>query len=172
MALRAALAANAETRQVSPPPPSSPSKKGFSSRDKEPAQIVPVTPEEAGIDPVEAGPEPGPGVELTCAGLRGWSGEDGLVQAGPLPEQRFGPGVHGLRLQAAGLEVQVRLEVPSTRGRPTRLALRSVPAAVVRLGGRPRGMTPLGGLELSPGTHRLELAVAGEPPLELTLAVR
>jgi eukaryotic-like serine/threonine-protein kinase len=179
MALRAGLAANAEASQASPPPPSSPSKKDFSSRDKVPAQVVPVTPDESGPDTavsdpgeMQVRPEPGPGVVLECAGLRGWAGEDGVFQPGPLSGRRFGPGVHGLRLQAAGLEVQLRLEVPAGAGQPARLALRSVPAAVVRLDGKPRGMTPLGGLQLAPGSNRLELAAAGEPPLALTLAVR
>jgi len=171
----AGLAATDQAGHASPPPPpASPSKKDFSSRDKEPAQIVPILPDESATDPVEAGPEPepGPGVELTCAGLRGWAGEDGVVQPGSLAGRRFGSGVHSLRLQAAGLEVQVRLEVPAGAGQPARLALRSAPASVVRLDGRPRGMTPMGGLELASGLHRLELAAAGGPPLALTLAVR
>ncbi len=162
LARAAALAATDQARRTSRVhPPPSPSLPALPPR----KEVL-----SGGANPVE--PAPGPGVVLACAGLRGWSGEDGIAQAGPLPGRPFGPGVHGLRLQAEGLEVQLRLEVPPALDRPARLALRSAPDAVVRLDGRPRGMTPLGGLELPRGDHRLELAARGRPPLEVTLAVR
>lgn len=155
-----------------------PSKRSPSSRMEgrpgDDAAFAAVDPIARPTAPVAPRPDPPPGVapvgmKVRCAGLLGWRLDAAAEQPGPLETLRLGPGVHALRLRSPGLEALVRLEVPAAPGRIARLALRAKPEAVVSLDGRPRGLSPLGGLELSSGPHRLELAVRGVPPLTLEL---
>ncbi len=143
------------------------------------------------VDPVAAGaavrpgePEPAataakPTVPAAPRRLRLWAGaavhwqlDGGARQSGPLRDALLGPGEHLVRLgHANGLQVALRLSWPAAAG-PLGLAVHSQPFAVLQLDGRPRGTTPLAGLALEPGEHRLLLSPPGEDSsLELRLVV-
>jgi len=68
-------------------------------------------------------------------------------------------GVHLLKIRdVQGLSATVRIEVKGDKGN-VKLAVQSSPYAILRIDGRPKGLTPLAGLSVGRGAHVLTLAV-------------
>lgn len=150
-------------------PPADPPAAGAAARPGEPEPNV------AAAEPAAAKPT----VPVAPRRLRLWAGtaahwqlDGGARQSGPLRDALLEPGEHVVRLgHASGLRVALRLSWPAAAD-TLGLAVHSRPFAVLQLDGRPRGTTPLAGLALEPGDHRLVLSPPGQDSsLELRLVV-
>ncbi len=111
-------------------------------------------------------------LRLWAGALAHWQIDGAERRTGPLRDARLDPGEHVIRLgHASGLQVALRLSWSEAAGL-LELAVHSRPFAVLQLDDRPRGTTPLGGLALDPGEHRLLLSPPGDDRgLELRLLV-
>lgn len=68
-------------------------------------------------------------------------------------------GVHVLKIRdASGLAATVRIEVEGDRGN-VKLAFHSSPYAILRIDGRPKGLTPIAEISVDRGAHVMTLAV-------------
>lgn len=109
---------------------------------------------------------------LSSKQCESWSLDGSPDSASPFREGKLGPGAHVLKLSGhAGLKATLRLVVDE-KAESVVLAVGSVPFAILRMDGKPKGTTPLAGLRLGPGRHRLRMTV-NQPPdsLELSLHI-
>jgi len=129
------------------------------------------SPEPAPADPVEVAkaPEKPQGFRLQSARPVQCSLDGGAFQATPLSHPQPLSGAHLIKLQEeSGFSAAIRMEATGKPGQ-VKLALRSKPFAVLYIDGRPKGLTPKGGILLGPGEHKISLAPTGKPPMALTL---
>ncbi|MBN2495720.1 MAG: serine/threonine protein kinase [Deltaproteobacteria bacterium] len=134
--------------------------------------VLHANPDSQGAEPNATEPESpapeSPGTSLACLKAPGswrWRLDQGEERSGPI-DLALLPGAHLLRIRGAGLQATLRLE---RRGAGLRLVARSRPFAVLRIDGKPRGLTPIADIEIGPGTHRISLAAQGAEPLRLEL---
>ncbi len=109
-------------------------------------------------------------VGITADGELSWSFDGRSERTGPILLYGIAPGTHVLRLRTkTALDATLRLEVPSGPG-PVALAVHTEPFAILRIDGRPRGTTPIGGLSLASGSHWITLT-ATDHPAEIRLGI-
>lgn len=127
---------------------------------REKRKVVKVVEEEP-----DAGTEPPPVVEKE-PGFRLRTNREALYSMDGAPEQPTPVllkeglrGVHVLKIrERQGLSATIRIEVKGERGN-VKLAFQSNPYAILRIDGRPRGLTPIAGISVGRGAHVMTLAV-------------
>jgi hypothetical protein len=129
------------------------------------AAITPGQPDAGGPpeggDPLVKPPpvEAEPGFRLRTNREAFYSMDGGPEQPAPLILEEELRGVHLLKIRdREGLSATVRIEVKGDRGN-VKLAFRSSPYAILRIDGRPKGLTPIAEISVGRGTHVMTLAV-------------
>jgi serine/threonine protein kinase len=117
------------------------------------------------VEKPDAGAEPPlvvekePGFSLRTNHAAFYSLDGSLEKPTPLVLEEGLRGVHLLKIKdAQGLSATIRIEVKGERGN-VKLAFQSKPYAILRIDGRPKGLTPIAGQSVGRGAHVISLAV-------------
>jgi len=127
-------------------------------------KVVKVVPEkpDAGEEPPPVEPPPvekDPGFSLRTNREAFYSLDGSSEKTTPLVLEEGLRGVHVLKIRdAQDLSATVRIEVKGEKGNVI-LAFQSSPYAILRIDGRPKGLTPIAGLLVGRGSHVITLAV-------------
>jgi hypothetical protein len=167
---------------IPPIPPPQPEDAGIAEPDK-PApkpkrkkkrKVVKVVEEEpdAGTEPPPV-VEKEPGFSLRTNREAFYSLDGSEEKAAPLVLEDTLRGVHLLKIRdVQGLSATIRIEVKGEKGN-VKLAVQSSPYAILRIDGRPKGLTPIAGLSVGRGAHVMTLAVPkSKHLLVLSLEIR
>ena len=127
---------------------------------KKKRKVVKVVEEkpDAGTEPPPV-VEKEPGFKLSTNRQAFYSLDGSEEKPVPLVLQDGLRGVHLLKIRdTQGLSATVRIEVRGEKGN-VKLAFQSKPYAILRIDGRPKGLTPIAGLAVGRGAHVMTLAV-------------
>jgi hypothetical protein len=120
------------------------------------AKVVPEKPD-AGEEPPPVEKEPGFSLRTNREAFYSLDGSE--EKAAPLVLEKGLRGVHLLKIRdIQGLSATVRIEVKGEKGN-VKLAFQSSPYAILRIDGRPKGLTPIAGLSVGRGAHVMTLAI-------------
>lgn len=131
---------------------------------KKKRKVVKVVEEkpDAGVEPPPVEPPPvekEPGFSLRTNREAFYSLDSSVEKATPLVLDDGLRGVHLLKIRdVQGLSATIRIEVKGEKGN-VKLAFQSSPYAILRIDGRPKGLTPIAGLSVGRGAHVMTLAV-------------
>jgi len=147
-----------------PVKPDKPRKKPHRKKRKV-VKVVPIQPDAGTQKPDEdsaAAPPPvekKPGFRLRTNREAFYSMDGGPERPTPVVLEKGLRGVHLLKIRDRdGLSATVRIEVKGDRGN-VKLAFRSNPYAILRIDGRPKGLTPIAEISVGRGAHVMTLAV-------------
>jgi len=129
---------------------------------KKKRKVVKVVEEkpDAGVEsPPPPAVEKAPGFRLSTNREAFYSLDGSPEKPTPLVLEGTLRGVHLLKIrEVRGLSATVRIEVKGEKGN-VKLAVQSSPYAILRIDGRPKGLTPIAGLSVGRGAHVMTLAV-------------
>ena len=137
--------------------PDKPAPKPKKKKKRKVVRVVEENPD-AGTEPPPV-VEKEPGFSLRTNREAFYSMDGSPEKPAPLVLDQALRGVHLLKIRdAKGLSATVRIEVKGEKGN-VKLAFESKPYAILRVDGRPKGLTPMAGVLVSRGAHVFTLAV-------------
>jgi serine/threonine protein kinase len=139
--------------------PDKPVRKPKKRKKRKVVKVVEEKPDAGTGSPPPPVVEKEPGFSLRSNHKAFYSLDGSVEKSTPLVLDEELRGVHLLRIRdAQGLSATVRIEVKGDKGN-VKLAVQSSPYAILRIDGRPKGLTPLAGLMVGRGAHVMTLAV-------------